>query len=77
MVFRGVNSNGKYEMKSTKKTKKSPKSGGHSAGAQRVAVAARGEPASLTTLREAGRPLTFDELARAPRARRRAGARSG
>ena len=51
-------------MKSTKKSKKAHKSAGHSAGAhaapsQSPAAAAR----VLTTLREAGRPLTFDELA--------------
>jgi ribonuclease R len=51
-------------MKSTKKTKKSHRKTGHSAGAQAArdqspAAAAR----VLTTLREAGRPLTFDDLA--------------
>src|SRR5688500_17815166 len=51
-------------MKLTKKTKKSHRKTGHSAGAQAVreqspAAAAR----VLTTLREAGRPLTFDDLA--------------
>ena len=51
-------------MKSTKKSKKAHKSAGHSAGAhaapsQSPAAASR----VLTMLREAERPLTFDELA--------------
>jgi ribonuclease R len=51
-------------MKSTKKTKKSHRKTGHSTGAQ---TAREQSPAAaarvLTTLREAGRPLTFDDLA--------------
>jgi ribonuclease R len=47
-------------MKSTKKTtKKAQKSGAHSARSQAPAAEAR----VVNTLREAGRPLTFDELA--------------
>ena len=46
-------------MKSTKKTKKPNKSGAHSARSQSPAAAGR----VLNALREAGRPLTFDELA--------------
>jgi ribonuclease R len=46
-------------MKSTKKAKKAHKSGAHSARSQSPAAEAR----VVNTLREAGRPLTFDELA--------------
>ena len=51
-------------MKSTKKTKKSKESGGHS-GPARSARSQSPPPASrvVATLREAGRPLNFDELA--------------
>jgi ribonuclease R len=59
VVFRGVNKR-QVEMKSTKKTKKTKHSAGaHPAHSQSPAAAAR----VLTTLREAGRPLTFEELA--------------
>jgi ribonuclease R len=46
-------------MKSTKKTKKAHRAGAHSAPSQSPAAEAR----VVNTLREAGRPLTFDELA--------------
>ena len=67
MVFRGVNKTAERderEMKSTKKTKKSKESGGHS-GPARSARSPSPPPASrvVATLREAGRPLNFDELA--------------
>jgi ribonuclease R len=51
-------------MKSTKKTKKSPRNGGHSPAAR--AASSQSPPAAsrvVATLREAGRPLNFDELA--------------
>ena len=51
-------------MKSTKKSKKSQRIAGHSPGAP--AARSQSPPAAarvVTTLREAGRPLTFDELA--------------
>lgn len=59
MVFRGVNKRQSL-MKSTKKTKKST----HSTGAR--ALRSQSPPAAanvVATLREAGRPLDFDELA--------------
>lgn len=67
MVFRGVNKTAERderEMKSTKKTKKSKESGGHS-GPARSARSQSPPPPSrvVATLREAGRPLNFDELA--------------
>ena len=52
-------------MKSTKKAKKSPQRGGHSAAAH--AARSQSPPAAarvVTTLREAGRPLEFEELAK-------------
>jgi ribonuclease R len=51
-------------MKSTKKTKKSKESGGHSGPAR--SARSQSPPAAsrvVATLREAGRPLNFDELA--------------
>src|SRR5512138_815478 len=51
-------------MKSTKKSKKSPRNGGHSAPAR--GPRAQSPPAAarvVATLREAGRPLNFAELA--------------
>src|SRR5690349_3991815 len=47
-------------MKSSKKTKKSPRNDGHSAARTQSPPAAS---RVVTTLREAGRPLDFDELA--------------